>query len=195
MKTEPVIAEIISAFGDNEYPGDEYLLGSREGCEPFEEIQPFIGQADWKNVPAKLMDDHSGALHFFSEAGLRFYLPAYLVADLREELQSAEPVFTLTNGFSNLSVPHEIDGQIFIHKTGKDAFINPKRYGALTFEDYARFRLSVFTRQEAKAITSYLEFKRDQVSLAFEREQIVAALDAFWYQRGKTAPSGQQLDT
>jgi hypothetical protein len=35
MKTEPVIAEIISAFGDNEYPGDEYLLGSREGCEPF----------------------------------------------------------------------------------------------------------------------------------------------------------------
>lgn len=195
MKLKQVIADIISSFKQNEYPGDEYLLGSREGCEPFEEIQPFIGQKDWQSIAAQVLDAHSGALHFFSEAGLRFYLPAYLVADLRDELQSADPVFTLTHGFSNLSVPHEIDGQVIVHRTGKEAFINPKRYGALTFEDYARYRLSVFTREEAQAITSYLEYKRDQVSLAFEREQIEAALDSFWYQRGKNAPSGQQLDT
>lgn len=187
MNTNQIIDEIISVFGDNEYPGDEFLLGSREGCEPFEEVQPFIGQTDWKSIPAKILDDHSGSLHFFSEAGLRFYLPAYLVADLRNELQSADPVFTLTHGFSNLSVTEERDGQLIVHRTGKDAFINPKRYGALTFEDYARYRLSVFTRQESRAIIGYLEYKRDQATLAFEREQIEAALDSFWYQRGRNA--------
>ncbi len=72
---EEVIAQIAAAFGGNAYPGDAYLQGSREGDEPFEEVGPFVGQTDWQSVPVELLDVHGGALSFFTEAGLRFFLP------------------------------------------------------------------------------------------------------------------------
>ena len=103
-----VVEHIQTTFSKNLYPGDDFLLGSMEGSEPLEEIEPFIGQADWTKITPELLDAHSGSLNFFSEAGLRFFLPAYLVADLKDQLQSADPVFTLVHGFSNLSIPHEI---------------------------------------------------------------------------------------
>jgi hypothetical protein len=184
---------IRTAFADSQYPGDDYLLGSLEGSEPGQEIKPFIGQTDWKIITADVLDAHAGSLNFFSEAGLRFFLPAYLVADLNGQLQHADPVFILVHGFSNLSVPHEIQGRVFVRKTGKDAYINPKRYGALTFEDYARFRLSVFSRQEAGAIVKYLEFTREKNQDAVQHDQINAALNSFWYTRMESAPGSQDL--
>ncbi len=186
--------KIHAAFGKNEYPGDDYLLGSTEGSEPLEEIQPFIGQLDWTEIPTRILDNHAGSLNFFSEAGFRFFLPAYLVADLNGQLDFADPVFSLTHGFSNLSVPHEIGGKKFTRTTGKDAFINPKRYGALTFKNYARCRLSVFDREQAEAIVNYLEFKRDNDPQGLEQDQIRAALDAFWYERANSAPSAKIIN-
>ncbi len=38
---DTVIEEIRRAFGPNEYPGDAYLQGSTEGCEPFEDA--YVG--------------------------------------------------------------------------------------------------------------------------------------------------------
>ena len=64
------------AFRNNEYPGDDYLLGSSDGSEPLDEITPFIGQINWENIIPEVLDTHSGSLNFFSEAGLRFFLPA-----------------------------------------------------------------------------------------------------------------------
>ena len=194
LSKSEVKEKIHAAFGKNEYPGDDYLLGSTEGSEPLDEIQPFIGQMDWKEIPPKILDTHSGSLNFFSEAGYRFYLPAYLVAELNGQLEKADPVFTLIHGFSNLSIPHEIGGKKFLRKTGKDAFINPRRYGALTFEDYSRYRLSVFTCEEAVAIVSYLEIRRENDAQDFERDQINAALDAFWYERAISAPSAKIIN-
>ena len=194
LNKSKVEEKIHAAFGKNEYPGDDYLLGSTEGSEPLEEIQPFIGQLDWTEIPTKVLDSHAGSLNFFSEAGYRFFLPAYLVADLNEQLDFADPVFSLTHGFSNLSVPHEIGGKKFTRTTGKDAFINPKRYGALTFKNYARFRLSVFDREQAEAIVNYLEFKRDNDPQGLEQDQINAALDAFWYERAKSAPTAKIIN-
>jgi hypothetical protein len=188
-----LIEEIQAVFGQNEYPGDDYLIGSSEGSEPREEIQPFIGQTEWADVSLGILDNHSGSLNFFSEAGYRFFLPAYLVADLNEQLVIADPVFTLTHGFSNLSVPHEIGGKSFVRKTGKDAFINPIRYGALTFEDYSRFRLSVFTREEVGAVIKYLESKRENDTDGLDLDRINAALDSFWYEREKSAPGAQVI--
>ena len=39
---DATIAEIRRAFGPNEYPGDNYLLGSLEGSEPFDVVNPFL---------------------------------------------------------------------------------------------------------------------------------------------------------
>lgn len=193
LDRQVVINHIQAAFSRNVYPGDEFLIGSSEGCEPIEEVGAFIGQVEWSQVPAELLDAQSAALHFFSEAGLRFYIPAYLIADLNHELHIADPLFTLCMGFSNLSVDHQIGTKVYVRKTGKDAFINPQRYGALTFYDYSRYRLSVFSCEEAGAIVNYLEFKREHDPGGLNQEQITAALNLFWYEQARSAPGYESI--
>ena len=104
LDKEAVIEKISEAFGANHYPGDNFLQGSFEGSEPYDEIEPFKGQDDWQKIDPVLLDAHYAALSFFSEAALRFFLPAYLVADVRDQLQTADPLFTLVHGFSDLAV-------------------------------------------------------------------------------------------
>lgn len=190
---DSVINIIYDAFAKNEYPGDDYLIGSREGSEPFEEIEPFIGKSDWTAIDSKILDRHSGALNFFSEAGLRFFLPAYLIADLNTELFTADPLFTLTHGFNDVEIEHEIESRVFIRKTGKSAFVNPLRYGAMTFFDYARFRLSVFSREEAKPIVTYLRYKLYHDEMGIDKDNIESALDLFWLERVENAPTTKTI--
>jgi hypothetical protein len=89
-----LVAAIDRAF-TSDHPGDAFLQGSFEGCEPFDEVGAFAGQTDWRALEPAFLDEHASALSFFSEAGLRHYLPAYLVADVRDELQTADPLFHL----------------------------------------------------------------------------------------------------
>src|SRR5262245_25648763 len=96
---EAIIAKIQAAFGANDYPGDYYLQGSFDGTEPEDEVGPFRGKQVWGEIEPDFLDAHAAALSFFSEAGLRFFLPAYLVADLRDQLSTADPLFHLIHGF------------------------------------------------------------------------------------------------
>ena len=189
---EQVAALIRSAFG-NEYPGDAFLLGSREGSEPAEEVGPFRGKTDWGALDAEFLDAHAGALHFFSEGGLRFFLPAYLVADVQGELKYAEPEFCLTHGFSEVATEVTHGGRKFVLRAGKSELINPRRFGAATFFDYARYRLSIFTREEAGAIVAYLEYKRDSAEGPPATQYIETALDLFWRERTRMAPEATAL--
>jgi hypothetical protein len=191
---DAVIEKIRSAFGENEHPGESFLQGSFDGCEPYEEVGPFKGQNDWRAIEAGFLDAHAGALSFFSEAGFRFFLPAYLIADLRGQLSVADPTFHLTHGFSETTSELPTRERVFVMRNGKSAFINPRRYGAATFYDYARYRLSVFTREEASAIVAYLEFKRDLDQDVFDTAAIDAALDAFWLGRAQMAPRAESLE-
>ncbi len=188
-----VINFIYEVFGSSAYPGDDYLIGSKEGMEPFEEIEPFKGQQDWTAVDPKLLDRHYVALSFFSEAGLRFFLPAYLIADLNDELQTADPLFVLVNGFSDFSLKQKIESRVFVRKFGKNTFVNPNRYGAMTFYDYSRYQLSIFTREEAKAIVLYLEYKLGNDPYGVDKEQIEAALSSFWLERVENAPTAESI--
>lgn len=190
---EAVIKAIREAFDQNEYPGDKFLQGSFEGEEPYEVIEPFKGRTDWQTISAALLDTHYSALNFFSEAGLRFFLPAYLIADVQDELQTAEPLFLLVHGFSDVSVEHLTKTRVFVRKTGKTAFINPRRYGAMTFYDYARYHLSIFTREEAQAIVAYLRYKRDADPYHLHREAIETALNLYWLERAAHAPTAESL--
>jgi hypothetical protein len=188
---DAVIEKIRAAFGENDYPGDQYLQGSSEGCEPLEEVGPFQGRVDWQEIEPEFLDAHGVALSFFSEAGFRFFLPAYLIADVQGRLQYAEPLFHLTHGFSEGEVEAPTKDRIFRIKFGKSQFVNPRRYGAMTSYDYARYRLSVFTREEARAIVAYLQFKRR--ADAMEGERIDAALTGFWLERARSAPESASL--
>jgi hypothetical protein len=189
-----VIQQIREAFEGSVYPGDAYIQGSFEGCEPEEEVGFFKGKKDWRALDAKILDAHYVALSFFSEAGFRFFLPAYLIADLRDELRTAEPLFHLTGGFYVSSTEIPAHSRVFVRKTGGTVLLNPKRYGAMTFSDYARFRLSVFTNEEAKAIVAYLNYRRDRDFHGVHRAQIDAALKSFWLHRAEHAPSKRSLE-
>jgi hypothetical protein len=191
--TPDVAAAIRSAFAATPYPGDAFLVGSSEGCEPEEEVGPFRGRTDRDAIDAAFLDGHYCALSFFSEGAFRYFLPAYLLADLDDRLMTADPVFHLTGGFADVSTRVELGGRRFLRRSGRGAFVNPRRFGAMTSLDYARFRLSVFSREEAAAIVMYLEHKRALDPNGFENEAIDAALDAFWRERARSAPTAADL--
>lgn len=177
------------------YPGDRFLQGSFEGCEPYDEVGAFVGITDWRSLEAAFLDAHYCAPPFFSEAGFRFFLPAYLVADLRDELMTADPVFWLTHGFSELAVDTiGTGGRPISHRSGGPALLGPGRYGALTWEDASRHRLSVFCREEATVIADYLRHRRDGDRLGLDAPRIDAALERFWMPRALTAPTRAGLD-
>jgi hypothetical protein len=178
IEVEDVIAEIGRAFRDTPHSGDRFLQGSFEGSEPREVAEAFSGFEAWSDVPTEILDGHYTALGFLSEGGFRFFLPAYLVADLRGRLRTADPVFHLTHGFAEGS---------------RSAFVNPRRYGAMTWLDYARMRLSVFAREEAAAVVGYLEYRRERDEHGIAEPAIDAALTLFWYERASAAPRQRQL--
>jgi hypothetical protein len=186
---EAVIEKIHSAFEACEYPGESFLQGSFDGCEPYEEVSPFRSKKDWREIEADFLDAHADALSFFSEGAFRFFLPAYLIADLHGRLYTADPLFHLTHGFYDATVELPTQNRVFVMKQGRSAFVNPRRYGASTFYDYARYRLSVFTREEASAIVAFLRFRRDVVPDVPDRAMIDVALESFWLERERTAPT------
>ncbi len=188
-----LIQQIHEAFRESEYPGDPFLLGSREGCEPYEEVSPFQGKDDWTGLDSEFLDVHYSALSFLSDGGFRFFLPAYLIADLKDELNTADPVFHLTHGFHDSSVEVPTPSGVMVRKFGKSVFVNPRRYGAMTSYDYARYRLAVFTKEEAQAIVDYLSYKRDSDPHGIQKEQIDEALLSYWLERAEDAPSGRAL--
>jgi uncharacterized protein DUF6714 len=188
-----VILKVRTAFDSNEYPGDAYLVGSSEGCEPEDEAGAFRGRRDWQSIRSEFLDQHYPALSFFSEAGFRFFLPAYLIADLRGELKTADPLFHLAGGFSETQVSMDVAGRTFVRASGQSALINPRRFGAMTQFDYVRMRLSVFAREEAAAIVEYLRWKHEETDLPTEKAFIDSALDGYWLERTATAPSAERL--
>jgi hypothetical protein len=188
-----VIERICQAFEGNAFPGAGFLQGSFDGCEPYEAVSSFQTQHEWRGLDASFLDAHANALSFFSEAAFRFFLPAYLIADVGGELHVADPLFHLAYGFSDKAVQVPIKGRVFVMRSGKSAFINPRRYGAATVYDYARYRLSVFTREEASAIAAYLQFKRNADTSRIDHAAIEAALQGFWWERAQTAPMAASL--
>jgi len=185
---------ILEAFAPNMYPADAYVVGSRQGDEPEEEAGAFRGRTDWRAIEPSFLDDHADALHFFTEAGLRFFLPAFLLADLDGRLERADPVFTLTHGFSDAVVEVRSGGRVHRRTVGGSALVNPRLYGAMTFHDHACARLSVFCREEAAAIATYLRAARDTLAEGTTTHAVDAALERFWLDRAERAPTRGDLD-
>lgn len=190
--TAPELIALVDRTFTATHPGDAFLLGSREGCEPVEEVGAFAGIADWRGLETAFLDEHYTVLSFFSEAGLRFFLPAYLVADLRGELRTADPLFCLIHGFSRMTV--DLPADAVYQESGGPVLLGARRYGAITWEDFSRHRLAVFCREEAAAIVRYLEWRRDTDDLGLDPPRITAALETFWIPRSQSAPTRADVD-
>ncbi|HYV39026.1 MAG TPA: DUF6714 family protein [Gemmataceae bacterium] len=174
LDKEAIKAQIREAFADVEYPGDWCLSDSNEGDEPIRVKESFRGKTDWRLLDADFIDRAPGglssALSFFSDEAFRFYLPAYLMADLDGNLVFADPVFHLCQGLDSLS---------------RNNRIGQRRYGERTWFDYARYRFSTFTNQEASAIVAYLQWMSHLERYPDEPGRIEQALQNYWLARTK----------
>ncbi|HTJ47278.1 MAG TPA: DUF6714 family protein [Kofleriaceae bacterium] len=94
---ETLIELIETSFADTPAPSDDDLRGSDQGDEPYEVELGFRGVA-WKHASPMLLNVHDAALAFLSHAAHRYFLPAFLIADVLELLRAADPVFYLTHG-------------------------------------------------------------------------------------------------
>ncbi len=159
MNAEAMKALIRQAFSGMEYPGDWCLRGSNEGDEPYLLEKEFTGKNDWRSLDPAFLDQapkgYSSALSFFSDEAFRFYMPAYLIADIDGHLADTRPAFHLSHGLGDQA------------KTEK---VNPRRYGERTWFESACHKFAMFDRAQAAAIVAYLEFKRE--SDEFERMAI-----------------------
>ena len=166
------IAQIEEAFGSVTYPGDWCLRDSNEGEEPFLVTKEFAGKDDWRVLDPAFLDQApegwGTALCFFSDEAFRFYLPAYLIADVRGALERVDPVFHLTHGLDDAS---------------RGEPINPRRYGGRTWFDHARHKFAMFNVAEVRAIIAYLGLCRGKELYRFDQERIDQALTNYWRQR------------
>lgn len=192
-RRDAIVERIRTAFRATPFPGDDCLQGSFDGTEPYDEVRHFHGRDDWTMLDAPFLDARYCALSFLSEAGFRYYMPAYLIADLQGLLMTADPAFHLTHGFFDASMEQVVGGEQFVRRLGPDVLVNPRRYGAMTWADQARHRLSVFAREEAQAIVAYLRCRHASADTEAERRQLDQALDAFWLERAATAPTAAAL--
>ena len=153
-----------------EYPGDWCLRDSNEGDEPYLLEKEFAGKTDWRNLESTFIDQapdgYASALSFFSDEAFHFYLPAYLIADIDDQLERTDPVFYLCHGLQDES---------------KSERVNPRRYGERTWFQAMQHKFAMFNRVEVSAIVAYLKFKRE--SDEFQRDSIDQGLRNYWLDR------------
>ena len=182
FSADAVIEEVRQAFPARRQGRFLPLVNSTQGDEPLRVIAAFDDKDDWTTLAPEWLDKvPSGlgsALSFLADEALRFYIPAYVVADMVSTLRMVDPAFALTNGFDRRS---------------RNERGSP--HGEQTRADRARVRWSGLTKEQALAIVHYLEWRvqrdrRDHGHIA--DNSIVEALKTYWYDRAaKSADIGR----
>lgn len=164
-----LIAKIEHAFADVAYPGDNDLTDSTYGEEPEALVKEFRGKTDRTQLDAAFLnqapDGWGTALSFFSANALRFYLPVYLIADIRDELECCEPAVRLCSALTPLGARQKI----------------AKRWGGGTMGNRARKTFARFDDKQVAAVVDYLKWKLEAVD-GYD-PTIEQALEAYWLKR------------
>jgi hypothetical protein len=92
---------LLEANGLDDYASEQELAEYRAKDE----------KLDWTAIPVERLNRYSGSLSFFDAEGMRFHLPAFLVADMRG-LYQFELVYSLTQSIliedqCTLLAPHQ----------------------------------------------------------------------------------------
>jgi hypothetical protein len=107
LHVEKLKEQIRIAFASVRYPGDKQLRGSDQTDEPFAVEHEFYGKSDWQVLSSEFIDQVpkglGTALGWFSDAAFRFYLPAYLIADLDGTLEHSQPLAYLIDQFERFA--------------------------------------------------------------------------------------------
>ena len=160
-----LLDELASAFPAARPGPFAPLVNSTLGDEPAEVADAFRDKADWTTLDPDWLERQVDALHFFSNAAICFYIPAFIAADLKGRLGNVDPVFALTHGFAKGVGAESI--QTRQHRT---------------WGDCAREQWAGLTTAQARVIVHYLEWKLQQYGPRFEAGAAEALAD-YWYQR------------
>lgn len=169
MRLDGLKQLIRNSFSDVERPPPWCLSNGVEGDECEALRRDFEDVPAWDSLTPEFLDKTpnglGSALSIFSDEAFRYYLPAFVIADLDGCLQRSDPVFHLTHGLDQ----------------SKDVKINTRRYGERTFGDLAHYRFSVFDRKQATAILEYLLYRAalDEPDVP----SIRLAIDTYWADR------------
>jgi hypothetical protein len=155
--------EIRSAFAATPYPGDDQLAGG--GGDESSEIGVEFRGLRWQSVHPELLVYQYTATSFLSDAGFRYFLPAFLLADLFEYESNANLEFTLTHGLTGQAEPQSDEAT---ERAGR----------TINWREHAERRFAAFTRPERLAIIHYLEYRAENDGYA--APGIEAALDSYW---------------
>jgi len=168
---------IREAFADVPYPGDDYLVAHANYGDAYTLTkEAFRGLDDWRTLDPTFLDESldgwGSALSFFTPSAFRFYLPAYLLADLDKPLEQGAPCVALCFG---LSVTDQ--AKPTSRKTRQEARY---RGGQTTFELRSQ-RFADFTPSQAGAVVAYLRYVLQTRGMAEStREMITEALQLYW---------------
>ena len=152
-RAETVRRTIEQAFDDFPYPGDAQLVSP--GDDGGVDLREDLKGKHWKEIPRDILRYHHDDLPFLSNIGLRYYLPAYLLAALEDDWDFLH--FVIFNLAPTLDM-----------------------YGYESKQDYLRKRFSEFTPTQKLAIREFMEFVRDEMSDRPMRSQIASALEDYW---------------
>lgn len=131
--------------------------------------EAFRDKDNWTELEPEWLDHVpdglSSALSFLAEEAKRFYIPAYLVADLNQKLECVDPAFHLFHGLDDIYHNVPIGGQ------------NPG-----TWTDAATRLWDPLSQQQVLAIIHYLEWRvyKDGLEFAYSEHE---ALQRYWYNR------------
>ena len=169
MTPDELTDKIALAFAGVAYPGDDDLTESTYGEEPAALVKEFSGKTDWRQLDAKFLDQApdgwGSALSFFSRNALRFYLPAYLIADVRGDLKTADPASRLSSSLTPLGGMKKI----------------AKVWGGGTMGSRAREEFGRYDAPQVAAIVAYLKWKLETDDCA--SLWVGQALDHYWLKR------------
>lgn len=169
MTKDALIALIEQAFADTVYPeGAKITDCSWQNCDECREIAEAFEGKHWTSVRnARFLRKYHEALPLFQPEAFRFYLPAYMIVNLKSRaylgIMPESITFNLT--------PPEIKGVL-----AEDWF---NKFGE-TQIDYWTRRVSGFTTEQKQAIKAYVEYDFPRTwSMSSMKQDYERAL-AFW---------------
>lgn len=184
--------EIDAAFADTPYPADDSLCDDLRDPEPAEIALELRG-VKWQYAHPTLLAQCYLALSFLQPEAFRYFLPAFLIADLCGFESNADPVFTLTIGLYDERIDRINRSAI---REIVDAEGNHVKWVSVSFQEtldelektqgpitdssmyeYTVNKLALFNRQERIAIIHYLEFQARDES---HSPRIRQALGNYW---------------
>lgn len=149
------------AFGSAPYPGDQgivstLIISGQEVEDPErKEIAEAFRGVHWNAVSHETLMRNRDSLSFFTPAGLRFFLPAYLMA----ALDGVGDIRGFVVDFLRCPEGSLHEGQLRAHFLEQMSSLSPS---------------------QGNAVKLFLEYLKDSTHDALSRGDITAALERYW---------------